>query len=187
MGGKMTLNMTYAYPDMFAAAFPICPAGSISKDNASKVADIPYWFVAGKKDPAVNYATGVKPTWENVISANNRPADCRFSTLAEVRNPDGSKTETAHSSWFAVNFDMFSVDNGDYPYMTTENGLGETVTLTYPNGMISWLSQFESSFDGSVAEDAGNFGMPMRSLFNLIYSFFEKIFTALREAFANII
>lgn len=183
MGGKMTLNMTYAYPDMFAAAFPICPAGKISKDNAPAVADIPYWFVSGKKDPLVNYDTGVKPTWENVISATNHPADCRFSTLSEVRNPDGSRTETAHSSWFAVTFDMFSVDNGDYPYMSTVNGLGESVTLTYPNGMIYWLSQFESSFDGAVAEDAGNFGKPARSVFNLIYSFFERIFNMIRSAF----
>ena len=32
-------------------------------------------------------------------------------------------------------------------------GNGETVTLTYPNGMISWLSGYESDFDGAAAVD----------------------------------
>ncbi len=186
MGGKMTLHMTYAYPELFAAAFPICPAGNISKENAPLVAHIPYWFVSGEKDPAVNYATSVKPAWENIISATARPADCRFSTLAEVRNPDGTKTDTAHSSWFSVTFDMFSVDNGDYPYMTTVNGLGEEVKLTYPNGMISWLSQFASEYDGTPATDSGNMGNVQRSLFNYIYSFFKRILDSLRAAFENI-
>lgn len=185
MGGKMTLHMTHAYPEMFAAAFPICPAGSISKNDAHLVADIPYWFVSGKGDPLVSYLS-VTGTWENVIGTNNRPADCRFSTLEKVRYPDNTKTESAHSAWFAVNFDMFSVDNGDYPYMSTVNGTGETVTLTYPEGMIAWLSQFTSDYDGTPATDTGNFGSVPRSPINLIYNFFARIFDAIRNAFTNL-
>ena len=40
--------------------------------------------------------------------------------------------------------------------MKTQNGYGEKVELTYPDGMISWLSGFTSDFDGAKATDSGN-------------------------------
>ncbi|MBQ3519821.1 MAG: prolyl oligopeptidase family serine peptidase [Clostridia bacterium] len=186
MGGKMTLNMTYAYPELFAAAFPICPAGSLSKDKAKIVANIPYWFVSGTGDPLVIYATGVVPTWNNVASANNRPEDCRFSTLSTVCYPDGNKTSSAHHAWYSVTFDMFSVENGDYPHMSTVNGLDETVTLTYPEGMISWLSQFTSNYDGTPATNSGNMTAVVRNPINILVSFFNKIFDLFRSIFENL-
>ena len=82
--------------------------------------------------------------------------DCRFSTLTKVCYHDGKKTSSSHHAWFAVNYDLFSIDNGAYPYMSTVNGLGEEVTLTYPDGMISWLSQFTSDYDGTPSEGTGN-------------------------------
>ena len=186
MGGKMTLNMTYAYPELFAAAFPICPAGNLSKDKAKLVADIPYWFVSGTGDPLVNYTTGVVPAWNNVSGENNRPADCRFSTLSPVCYPDGTKTSSAHHAWFSVTFDMFSVDNGDYPNMSTVNGLGETVTLTYPDGMISWLSQFTSDYDGTPATNSGNMGTAIRNPINAFVTFFNKIIDFFRSIIEKI-
>ena len=156
MGGKMTLKMAVAYPDMFAAAFPICPAWNPSAEQTALMADIPVWLTSGKGDPLVNYSASVTPTWNNIAATNNNPELCRFSTLSTVKYPDGSNTSSAHHAWFAVNYDMFSIENGDYPDMSTVNGKGETVTLTYPNGMISWLSQFASDYDGTPASDSGN-------------------------------
>jgi hypothetical protein len=40
--------------------------------------------------------------------------------------------------------------------MKTVNGAGEKISLQYPDGMISWLSGFESNYDGSPANDKGN-------------------------------
>lgn len=187
MGGKMTLKMAVAYPDMFAAAFPICPAWSPSAEQTALMADIPVWLTSGKGDPLVNYGASVTPTWEKIIAANNTPELCRFSTLSSVRYPDGSKTSSAHHAWFAVNYDMFSIENGDYPDMSTVNGLGETVTLTHPNGMISWLSQFTSDYDGTPATDSGNIPVDENTsnLFSIdtiinvlrpIFDVFKKIF-----------
>ena len=51
---------------------------------------------------------------------------------------------------------MFSSDNGKYPFMNTIDGTGNKVTLTFPDGMISWLSGFTSDYNGSVATDSGN-------------------------------
>ena len=156
MGGKMTLKMAIAYPEMFAAAFPICPAWAPEAGLAANLADMPVWITSGFNDPLVNYALSVQPTWENIIVSSNVPEECRFSTLSKVCYEDGTATSSSHHAWFAVNHDMFSAENGDYPYMTTINGLGEDVVLTYPDGMISWLYSHSSEYDGTVIEGTGN-------------------------------
>ena len=156
MGGKMTLKMAVAYPEMFAAAFPICPAWVPDKDAAAKIADMPIWLISGKKDELVNYNLMTKRLWKNIVSKSNLPEVCRFTTLSKTAYPDGSVTPAAHHSWFAVNYDMFSSTDSDYPYMSTVDGKGNTVTLTYPEGLISWLSEKSSDYDGSPATDDGN-------------------------------
>lgn len=186
MGGKMTLKMSIAYPEMFAAAFPICPAWSPSAELAANLADVPVWFVSSTRDPLVNYYMAVSPTWEKVISASNCPEECRFSTLTKVCYEDGKKTSSSHHAWFAVNHDLFSAENGAYPYMTTVNGLGEEVTLTYPEGMISWLTSHTSDYDGTPIEGTGNI-KPEDKTDNLldfdgIFGFFKLLFSALFKA-----
>lgn len=156
MGGKMTLKMAVAYPELFAAIFPICPAWTPSTEALEIIADIPVWLTSGKLDPLVNYFFSVKPLWENIIASHNTPADCRFSSLTFVKYPSGNATSSSHHSWFAVNHDMFSSKNGNYPFMNTVDGLGNKVTLTYPDGMISWLSSYTSDYDGSIANSSGN-------------------------------
>lgn len=168
MGGKMTLKMAIAYPEMFAAAFPICPAWSPSEELIDRsLKDMPIWITSSTKDPIVNYYLAVSPTWEKIAAASNIPEDCRFSTLTKVCFEDGTKTDSSHHAWFAVNHDLFSAENGDYPYMTTVNGKGEEVKLTYPDGMISWLTSHTSDYDGSKGEGTGNIG-PDDSTDNLI-------------------
>ena len=157
MGGKMTLKMAVAYPEMFAAAFPICPAWAPSEELIERsLKDMPVWITSSTRDPLVNYYMAVTPTWEKIIAASNIPGDCRFSTLTKVCFEDGTKTDSSHHAWFAVNHDLFSAENGDYPYMTTIDGNGETVELTFPNGMISWLVSHTSDYDGSKGEGTGN-------------------------------
>lgn len=156
MGGKMTIKMAMAYPEMFAAIFPICPAITPTDEQASLLADIPVWLTSGVPDPLVNYFLSVKPTWKAITKTNNNPENCRFSTLKLVKFPSGNPTSSSHHSWFSVNHDMFSANNGEYPYMSTVDGNGNKVTLTFPDGMISWLSSFTSDYDGAVATDKGN-------------------------------
>ena len=148
MGGKMTLRMAVEYPEMFAAIFPICPAWIPTVEQCERISHIPVWMTSGVPDPLVNYIFFVRNTWNNIISTNDSPADCRLSTLLLVRYPSGNPTSSSHHSWFAVNYDMFSSRNGNYPFMSTINGLGEKVKLTYPDGMISWLSSYTSEYAG---------------------------------------
>lgn len=156
MGGKMTLKMAVAYPEMFAAAFPICPAWVPGEEAAETLSDMPVWLTSGVPDPLVNYFLMATPVWNNLKAKSNHPENLRFSTLSVVTYDNGIITSSAHHSWFAVNSDMFSRRNGDYPFMKTVDGNGNKVELSYPNGMISWLSSFSSSFDGSAATDSGN-------------------------------
>ena len=186
MGGKMTLKMAVAYSDMFAAAFPICPAWSPSEDLCEYLADVPVWITSSKRDPLVNYFMGVSDTWEKITAASNVAEDCRFSTLTKVCYEDGTKTSSSHHAWYAVNHDMFSAENGDYPYMSTVNGLGEEVELTYPNGMISWLSSHTSDYDGTPIEGTGNIkdGDSTENLIDVsdVLDFFKLLFKSLFAA-----
>ena len=182
MGGKMTLKMAIAYPEMFAAAFPICPAWSPSDELCALLKDTPVWITSSTRDPLVNYYMGVTPTWERIIAASDVAEDCRLSTLTKVCFEDGKKTDSSHHAWFAVNHDMFSAENGDYPYMTTVNGVGEEVKLEYPDGMISWLSSHTSDYDGAKGEGTGN--IDVNDFTSLIYvdsffGFFELIYDAI--------
>lgn len=187
MGGKMTLKMAVAFPEMFAAAFPICPAWSPDEDALQYIADMPIWITSGKTDPLVNYNFSVTKTFEKLSQASNVPEECRLSILSKVCFEDGTKTTSAHHSWYAVNHDMFSSENGDYPYMTTTNGLGENVTLTYPNGMISWLCSHTSDYDGTPTTGKGNLGN-VGNLDNIvgvsgILDFFRTLIQAIKDLF----
>ncbi len=188
MGGKMTLKMAIAYPEMFAAAFPICPAWSPSEELISNLSDMPVWITSSTRDPLVNYYFAVSPTFESIAEASNVAADCRFSTLTRVCYHDGKKTSSNHHAWFAVNYDMFSLENRDYPNMTTVNGLGEEVILTYPDGMISWLSSHTSDYDGNPIEGTGNITPDAKTdnifAFDGIFEFFELLFKAVVNLFS---
>ncbi len=156
MGGKMTLKMAVAYPEFFAAAFPVCPAWVPDEAATAKLKDMPIWLTSGKLDPLVGYHRMVLPAWRNILSQSNVPELCRLSSQAITAKPNGIAIASAHFSWIAVNNDMFSSKNGDYPFMKTVDGTGAEVTLTYPEGMISWLSGFSGDYDGTPATDSGN-------------------------------
>ena len=80
---------------------------------------------------------------------------------------------------------MFSIENGDYFYMTTVNGVGEEVKLEYPNGMISWLSSHTSDYDGTVFNGTGNITSDTRTdniiAADGIIGFFRLLFNVISD------
>jgi len=54
MGGYGTFDAIERYPDLFAAAVPVCGGGDLSK--ADLIAHIPIWIFHGAEDPAVKTA-----------------------------------------------------------------------------------------------------------------------------------
>ncbi len=188
MGGKMTLKMAVAYPELFAAAFPICPAWVPGTDATARIDDMPIWLTSGAADPLVNYYAMAMPTWKNIIAESNVADDCRFSTLTRTAYANGLPTSSGHHSWYAVNNDMFSSRNGSYPAMRTVDGNGDKVTLTYPDGMISWLSSHRSDYDGRIAHGSGYLEAQtsdgMATGFNLILTVVRNFFEYLTSLIA---
>lgn len=54
MGGFGTWDLILRYPDLFAAAIPICGSGSPA--HAARIKDLPLWSFHGAKDPTVPVA-----------------------------------------------------------------------------------------------------------------------------------
>jgi len=52
MGGYGIYDAIERYPNLFAAAIPVCGGGDVSK--AASIAHIPIWIVHGAEDPAVS-------------------------------------------------------------------------------------------------------------------------------------
>ena len=77
--------------------------------------------------------------------------------------------------------------------MKTVNGLGEEVTLTYPDGMISWLYSHTSEYDGTVIEGTGNITpdvstdnlISTNSILNLIKGFLQMLLNLILGGFNN--
>ena len=185
MGGKMVYKMAVAYPEMFAAIFPICPAWSPSQSQFELIKDIPVWLTSSSKDPIVNYQNSVLPGWEKICATSNVAADCRFTTLGTARLGDGTACKSNHYAWFAVNNDMFSYDDKAYPDSSTVNAKGETVNLTSPNGMISWLYSHTSDYDGAKATDMGNLeGQGDGGIMVLIFDYFHYVIEFLKKILA---
>ena len=53
--------------------------------------------------------------------------------------------------------DRFTYDNGGYYNMETRDGCGRPIALTHPEGMISWLYQFASDYDGTPSQGSGSY------------------------------
>lgn len=182
LGGMMTFKMAINYPEMFAAIFPICPYIAINEDQAEKFSDVPVWLVSGKNDPLVGYKNKTLKNWTAVCETTDVPEECRFSLMSKVCSPDGSSSPTEHYSWEAVTYDMFTTDNGDYYNTTTTDANGNTVVLTYPDGMISWLMSHTSDYD---IEDSGNNNNTTSkvNVFNIIKAPIMAVYIVIRNIF----
>jgi predicted peptidase len=86
MGGFGTFDAVERYPDLFAAAIPVCGGGDASKINTA--AHIPMWICAGADDPTVN----VQYSYDMVAELRKAGAHPGFSIFPE----------TGHLSWLSV-------------------------------------------------------------------------------------
>ncbi len=156
-GGEMAWNMITTYPEYFAGAFPIAATGAVTQSDVKVCADVAIWMIASTKDPAVNYTLVTTPLWNNVCEFNNNKANCRLTSLTEVVEPQGSSASDNHHMAKVITYDLHMLDGSTYPNATTVNGNGETVNLTSPNGLIYWMNEVSSDFDGTPAQEDTNF------------------------------
>ena len=183
-GGEMTWNMIKAYPEYFAGAFPIAATGTQTASDVKKCADVAIWMIASTKDTTVTYSTITQPLWNNVCKYNNNPALCRLSSFGKVYNPDGTASSSNHHLAKVVTFDMHMLDGSTYVNLTTEDGNSNTVDLSGEKGMISWMNEVSSSFDGGAASGSGNVNTNfLTDFFNGIRNFFLKIVNLFQRLF----
>lgn len=86
MGGFGTFDAVERYPDLFAAALPVCGGGDASK--ISVTAKIPMWICAGADDPNVNPQNSI----DMLLALHKAGAHPGFTMYPQ----------TGHLSWLAV-------------------------------------------------------------------------------------
>ncbi len=86
MGGFGTFEAISRYPDLFAAAVPVCGGGDLKK--APLFAHMPMWIFAGAEDPAVNPQLSFSMV-DAITKAGGHPG---FTQYPEV----------GHFSWLAA-------------------------------------------------------------------------------------
>ncbi len=94
MGGFGTFDAIERYPNLFAAAVPVCGGGDLSK--ASLISHIPIWIFHGAEDPAVNPILSLNMT-EALTKAGAHPG---FTQYPEV----------GHFSWLGAYSDLAMIE-----------------------------------------------------------------------------
>lgn len=183
MGGKMTLRMASTYPEYFAAAFPLSPVYAPSNRELNDLIDMPIWFFWCKNDDyaSLNQVT-VRSNWQYLMNISNCKDRCRISTFDVIYNADYSvKTADGdndiHNTWDAVCHDMFMNDNQPQKDVTTNDGEGAIIKLSYPAGVITWLSQ--QSRENNSEEEKKSLWDVLRDILESIVETFSLIFTTL--------
>ena len=94
MGGYGTYDAVERYPNLFAAAVPVCGGGDVSK--ASTIAHIPIWIFHGAEDPAVNPLFSLQ-MFEALTKAGAHPALTQYP-------------EVGHFSWLGAYSDVLMME-----------------------------------------------------------------------------
>ena len=94
MGGYGTYDAIQRYPNLFAAAVPVCGAGDASK--ASTIANLPIWIFHGADDPAVDPKYSLE-MFQALTKAGARPG---FTQYPEV----------GHFSWLHAYSDPLMIE-----------------------------------------------------------------------------
>ncbi len=181
MGGKMAFKMITSYPDFFAAAFPMCPAYLPSDKQIDAIKNMPIWMLTSKYDILAGYHVSGEKIWKKLCERSAVAADCRLSLFGKVCYPDGKKCPSNHFVWFAASNDMFTYDEKDYPNMVTTDGLGNTVTLTSPDGLISWLCKYTSNYDGQTENYTGLAEVGGENELNFVATVLRAIFPMISD------
>lgn len=133
-GGFMTVKMIIEYPQMFAAAYPVCEfflEKNISDDDMAKIKDIPIWFTHAANDPIVNMSENSEALYHRLIKAG--AANVHFTCFDKVvdrtgkyYNPDGTPYEyNGHFSWIPALNNECMIDYNKKPVVEA----GREVTL----------------------------------------------------------
>jgi hypothetical protein len=137
MGDGGTISMITAYPDFFAAAFPICPAGSFTEETAAKFAanGMPVWLIHAIDDGTVNVSASAS-AYEILSAAGATVYTTLFEHALTIGVPEEICMFLGHWSWVYVhrNFDCEGEDEDGRMYHAGEYTAAGANTNTLYNG-----------------------------------------------------
>ncbi|MBR5437386.1 MAG: hypothetical protein IKV21_00565 [Clostridia bacterium] len=172
MGGKGAFKMAATYPDVFAAVFPVSPVYVPSSEDMKALSDTAVWVFNNSNDgyPQLNN-TIVKNYFADLNKASSNPKNNRWTSFSAYYTPGGGTDKNEiHNTWTAVLNDLFMDDCSEYKAMTTVDGEGNSVKLTYPEGFITWLSSQSLSDNASAVST--NF---LRRILDMFVNFFNAL------------
>ena len=88
-GGATTMQLLFAHPEFYAAAYPICPAttsASVSDEMIESIKDVPIWFIHALNDTTCNPQTNSIPLASRLKAAG---ADVHESYFKDVHDTTG--------------------------------------------------------------------------------------------------
>jgi predicted peptidase len=108
MGGMMTMSMITAYPDLFAAAMPICAATTVANPafteaDYARLADLPMWLFHAQNDTTVPIGTSSDLIWTTLQGFGKEPGDSFKYTVFPTVAP-----YMEHWSWVPVANDSYN-------------------------------------------------------------------------------
>lgn len=143
-GGSMTWHMVTKYPDFFAAAMPIASLYNPTQNEIVKLSNTSIWIFSCDKDFYTSARTGTaEKTVESLKEITNRPEGIRHTAFTEAvweSNRKQDALDKEHFIWGAVTNDMFMDTGEEFYYSRTYDGTGAKITMSRPDGIISWLS-----------------------------------------------
>lgn len=181
-GGAMCWMLVEAYPEYFSAAFPIASTESPTVFDLRATSNVAVWLIASKLDPVINYPLITLPLWNNIRQYNAHPENCRLSSFGTVYNPDGTRSSDNHHLAGVITYDLHMLNGSNYAGLETVNGLGQTVDITAPNGLIRWISSVHSDFRGPQNLEASSVN-PIARVIEIIRNFFLEIVHLFQKIF----
>lgn len=127
-GGFMTMVMILAYPEYFAAAFPVSEAALdafIADDELLRIRDMPIWFVHSASDTVVSASRFTLSTYERLIQMGAENIQLSYfpnvvDTSRRFWKADGSPYEySGHWAWIYLhNNELYtSVDGREVSFL----------------------------------------------------------------------
>ncbi|MFQ6793401.1 MAG: prolyl oligopeptidase family serine peptidase [Thomasclavelia sp.] len=106
-GGAMTMTMLFAHPELYAAAYPICPAttsANVTDEMIESIKDVPIWFIHSKADTTCKMDQTTTPLVERLKAVGAEVHTSIFDDVHDTSgrffNDDGSPyTYDGHWSW----------------------------------------------------------------------------------------
>lgn len=151
MGGMGTWDTILAYPDFFAAAFPICPAREPSEEELETVKKMNIWIIHAANDNVCDASLGINAYEKLAAAGAAKTHFTLFDYVTFAGMPDAMKDSLGHWSWVYVHRNFPSTDNADRLIadgapLTTENGTAyEAVVSENPKDLgydsfMHWLA-----------------------------------------------